>query len=120
MARKNGKKALDLDNAEQADGALESPRSAYEIVGIKDYRYRETSFAAYSARLHQMDLSELHDHGYDMAEPISPSRQVMIDRLERKYLRENPHQRSTAAKLRAPQDDSSIEEQAQRIMAQGR
>lgn len=117
-------KKLNLATAEQADGALSSPRSAYEICGIADVKYREKTFAGYSARLHAMDLIELQDHAYELAVVPSPSAQVMIDRLEEKFLRENPVERAAVAKARAEAaergESDSIERQAERIMARGR
>jgi hypothetical protein len=125
MARtpKSGKgKKLDLSTAEQTDGALYSDRTAYEIAGIKEVSYREKSFAAYQTSIRAMDLVELHDHAYNLAVTPSPSRQAMLDRLEEKYLRENPRERESVAKARRAANDRplTIQEQAERILAQGR
>ena len=115
---------LDLSTAEQADGALPPIRSVYELVGIKDVRYNERTFTAYSARLNKMDLVELHDHAYDLALTCSPSRSFMIQKLEEKYLKEHPDQREAIYAARQAesvnQDSESIARQAERIMTMGR
>lgn len=123
-AKRGPKKPLDLATAEQADGALPSFRSAYELVGIKDVKYRARTFAAYQSDLRAMDLVELQDHAYELAVVPSPSRQIMIDRLEEKYLRENPEQREALVAARQAREalgeSESIAERAEKIMAQAR
>lgn len=120
----NRKRGLDLATAEQTNGALNPIRSVYELVGIKDVRYNERTYAAYSARLAKMDLVELHDHAYDLALSCSPSRPFMIAKLEEKFLKEHPDQRDAvhAARLaeEASEDSESITKRAERIMARGR
>jgi hypothetical protein len=120
MAKKTRQK-INLATAEQADGALPSFKSVYELCGIKDIKYRESTFAAYQTRLRAMDLIELQDHAYELAVVPSPSAQIMIDRLEEKYLRENPEQRAALAAARAARGGvETLEEQTERILAQGR
>lgn len=114
---------LDLATTEQADGALPSFRSAYELVGIRDVTYRHRSFAEYQKWLAASDLVELHDHAYAIAVVCSSSRPVMIQRLEDKYLNENPHERVALAEARqaaARENVETTEQAAERIMARGR
>ena len=118
MARK---KRLNIETAEQADGALEATRSAYDIAGIRDVRYRETTFAAYREKLAGMDLIELHDHAYDLAVVPSASRPETIKRLEDKYLSVNPEQRIAYGKERqaaaARAEDETVAQRAERILS---
>lgn len=116
-ASKRGR--LDLATAQQSDGALPSFKSVYDLVGIRDVRYRHATFASYSAWLKTQDLAELHDHAYEFALAMSPSRGVMIDRLEGKYLQENPEQRVALADARraeATKNPLTIDQQARRIL----
>lgn len=116
------RKKLDIATAQQADGALPSFTSVYELVGIKDRRYMERTFADYSARLDQMGLPELHDHAYNMGVVPSPSRGLMIKRLQERFLDENPDQRAAvvaerAKKASAPQ---TLDEQVEDILSRSR
>lgn len=122
MARTTTKRKLNLATAEQADGALPPIRSAYQLMGIQDDKYREKTFASYQARLRKMDLAELQDHAYEMAVPPSPAAHVMIDRLEDKYLHQNPEQRQLVNEQRARENGRTmtIKEQAERVMARSR
>lgn len=128
MARKNSSTTkntpLNLDTAIQADGALQAPRSVYEIVGIRNVSYREKTFEAYQSALAKMDLIELQDHAYALGVPPGATRTIAIARLEEKYLRENPHERDrvVAARQATVKDDEqlSIKERAERILARGR
>ncbi len=107
------KKKLNLDTAKQVDGALPTVRSVYDLVGAQTLRYRETSFGSYQSRLRRMNLLELHDHAFEVGEVPSPSQDAMIDRLERRFLRENPDLRPA----RAEDDEKlSMEERALRVM----
>ncbi len=115
------RRKLDLATAEQADGALAAPRSAYEIAGIQDTHYREKTYAAYEKKLTAMGLDELHDLAYDQAVVGSDSRAETIKRLLDKYLTDNPGQReAVAAQRRADAEGvTSIADRAARILAQG-
>lgn len=123
MARKSAKK-IDITTAQVADGALKAPRSVYEIVGVKNVSYRERTYASYQSQLRKMDLVELHDHAYEVGSVPSPSKEITIDRLERKYLQENPAERAALIEARdkaaLEPEELSVHEQAQRIVARGR
>lgn len=115
------KRKFNLETAETADGALPSLRSAYELVGIKDFQYKAKTFSEYQGQLRAMDLIELQDHAYDYAVVPSQSAEVMIARLEEKYLRENPEQRlKVAAERQAQMESESEKEQVDRILSRGR
>lgn len=121
MARKSGKK-LDIATAQVADGALKAERSIYEIVGFKSVRYRARSYAEYQTMIRKMDLLQLHEHSYEVGAVASPSKEITIDRLERKYLQENRGEREALNEARAKEglaaEKRTIREQAEAIMAQ--
>lgn len=118
------RRKLTLENGETSTAALPAIRSAYELMGIKDTRYRERSFAAYQARIQQMDLVELHDEAFDVALPCSPDRGYMIKLLEEKFLKENPVERGTVVAAQraesAKADRLTVAERAKRILADAR
>ena len=123
--KKRGK--LDLSTATVADGAQKPIRSVYELVGIKDIKYRETTYGSYQGRLKKMNLIELQDHGFSIGVVPASSRDIMIDRLERKYLQENPdareqyHAERTAAQVAAGDDDKlTVRQRAERVMEKAR
>jgi hypothetical protein len=129
MARTPNKSAksapLNLSTAKTADGALKSPLSVYEIVGISTSPYRTTNLAEYQKTLGKMDLYELHSHAYDIGVLPSHSRSIMLDRLERKFIQE--HSRISAARQNEIDQknsdgskDESAREQTLKILAKGR
>ncbi len=123
-APKGPKKQLDLSTASVADGSLKPVRSVYELMGIKNVSYREKSYGAYQDQLRRMNVIELQDHAYEVGVVPGATKDSMIDRLERKFLQENPDQRDAyyAAKAAGASNapELSLEEQAQRILARGR
>lgn len=124
MAKTTTKRRLSLENGETSTAALPSIRSVYDLVGIRDTRYSEHSFAAYSASIGKMDLSELHDEAADKGLPSSPDRGYMIQLLEEKFLRDNPAEREIVTKARqtenARADKLTIAQRAARIAEQAR
>jgi hypothetical protein len=123
MARKS-KKTIDIGSATVADGSLKPFRSVYELAGIKNVSYWEKTFAAYQSKIRSMNLLELHDHGFTIGVPAGATKDIMIDRLERKFLQENPHERDAYLKARdegkKDEGDLSVEERAALIMQRGR
>lgn len=121
MARK---KKLDLATAKQADGALPSMRQIEEMVGIKGTSYWEKSYGEYQTMLRSKNLIELHDHAFEVGVVPASHRDMMIDRLERKFLQENPDARDKhLASVRAGNGDTGdlpIEDQAKLILSRTR
>lgn len=122
--RKTKKEPLNLATAMQADGALKPLRSVYDLVGVKNVTYREKTYAAYQEQLRRMDLAQLHEHSYQVGVAGGATKEIAIDRLERKYLLENPEQREQmiAERNAALQGEGelTVAEQAARIRARGR
>lgn len=122
--RKAKKTPLNLDTAIQADGALKPLRSVYELIGLKNVSYREKTYAAYQEQLRRMDLAQLHEHSYQVGVAGGATKEIAIDRLERKYLTENPEQRDQmiAERNAALRDEGelTVSEQATRIRSKGR
>lgn len=118
------KPKINLGTAEQADGALAAPVSAYELVGIRDIRYREQSYSAYEARLRSTHLSDLQDECYRIGVVASSNKEVTIQRMLERYLKENPREREGLAAARAKAQRGASketpEQQAMRILAAAR
>ncbi len=123
---KASKKQFDLSTSQVADGALKPLRSVYEIMGVKNVSYREKTYASYQDQLRRMNVIELQDHAYEIGVLAGSTKDSMIDRLERKFLQENPEQRDAhiaaraAANGKTEADGESIADQAARIIARGR
>lgn len=90
-----GRKKLDISKAKVADGALNAPRSVYEMVGITVNKYATDNRDQYEATINNMNLIELQDEAYKHGVLASDSRNVTIDRLLEKFLRENTKYSST-------------------------
>lgn len=125
MARKStSKKTLNLETAKVADAELKPIRSVYELVGIKNVSYYEKTYPDYQKSLAKMSLLEMHDHAFSIGVPCAASKEIMVDRLERKYLQENPQQREAWKQARDAGKDGekelSVQEQAKLILSRGR
>jgi hypothetical protein len=118
MARK---KKLDLTTAKTADGALYSPKSVYEIVGLNDSLFPTSNYEEYQKLLSTMNTIDLVDHAYRLGVVATSDRQSLIDRLERKFLQERArssvHTDSVDAAGGADAESRKI---AERILSRGR
>ena len=123
MARKT-KGKINLETASVADGSLKPFNSVYELAGIKNVSYREKSFAAYQNTIRSMNLLELHDHGFSIGVPAGATKDIMLDRLERKFLQENPNERAAYIKARdegkTDEQELTVAQRAELIMQRGR
>ncbi len=120
-AVKRVKKPIDLATAHVADGAIISPKSVYEIVGISTNSYKTGSYAEYQESLASMSLMQLQEEAFKCGTPATDNRAVIIDRLERKFLQENARfgtGSKTAKKDLTPAEE--LRRQAQNIMNRGR
>ena len=93
MARTPKKQKLDLSKAQQADGALKPIHHIYDLVGVKNVSYRAKTYSQYQEMIRRMNLVELHDHAREVNVVPAATKDLMIDRLERKYLQERPEER---------------------------
>ncbi len=122
MAKNIAKKKLNLSTAKTADGALQAPRTVYELIGKPITHYREKTLEEYSKMLGSLDLSELHQIAYKEGVLAGPDRHNLIGRLESRYV-------SVMAKAYGPRSqpadpslggDPAIRAEAERIVARGR
>lgn len=79
---------LNLTTAKIADGSLPAPANVYEIIGHKTSVYRTSNYGEYQRFLKGLNLADMQDHAYDVGEVPIDSRDVLIDRLERRFLEE--------------------------------
>lgn len=121
--RKQSKQKLDLSTATVADGALRAPTSVYEVIGAKYSSYKERNLAEYSASLAKMDLMTLQDHAYNLGVVANANREILVDRLERKYLQERNRFPSQAtaqgAQGQSSSESDALREKAKQIMSRG-
>jgi hypothetical protein len=122
---RRARKRVNLATAHVADGQAKAPTSVYEMLGISTHGYKTTSLAAYSADLKGMNRYQLHEEAYARAVLATDNREILIDRLEKKFIVET----SKFKTANGPSDrkfeevvkkEESIRDQASRILARGR
>lgn len=82
------KPKIDLAKAQVADGALHAPRSVYEVIGARDTQYSHSDYASYQKWLQAQDLITLQDHAYKLGVVATANMGHLVDRLERRFLKE--------------------------------
>lgn len=85
--RKNAKK-LNLASAKIADGALNSPKSVYEIIGYDPNHYKTNDLSSYSNSLRGLPLYELQSEAQRLGITPGFTRDICIKRLEERFARE--------------------------------
>lgn len=88
ITAKRPRKRVNLATAHTADGEVKSPTSVYDLLGISTHGYKTTNLTSYTATLKSMNLAELHNEAYARAVLGTDNRDVMIDRLEKKFIQE--------------------------------
>ena len=81
------RKIVNLSTAKVADGALPSNTAIYDLCGISTSHYRAKSIAEYSKELGTLNLIELQDEAYKAGVVPSRDRFILIDRLERQFIK---------------------------------
>jgi hypothetical protein len=122
-APKRTRKKVNLATAKVADGEVKSPTNVYDIVGIPTHRYKTTSLASYSANLKAMNLIQLQEEAYNRAVLATESRDILIDRLERKFIQETSKFKTSSdgrSFEAQPVKEESLHDQALRILSRGR
>ena len=115
------KKKLDLNSAYVADGALKSPKSVYEILGMNDSIFPTQNYEEYQKLLSGMNTMDLVDHAYKIGVVATSDRGCMIDRLERKFLQERSRFGvSTEPVSAAAGSPEAQRKEAERILSRGR
>lgn len=107
------------DGVKVTDAALKPSRSVYEMCGMSDHSYRDISRADYVGTLHNMNLIDLQDEAYQRGVLASDSRDVLLDRLETKFLQET--RKFTARQSDGPETASTaLRSKALAALARGR
>ncbi len=122
MARNTKKPTVNLATAKVADGQSQASRSVYEMVGLPTTSYRQKSLADYTKMINGMNLIELQDHAWVVGELAGPNRDTLIDRLERRFIRENSRFAHGIETANDPSKGSSddVRAEAARIISRGR
>jgi len=124
--KRRGRKPLDLSKAKVADGALKANQSVYAICGIAEHSYGSVSRAQYTQSLQDMNLIDLQEEAYTHGVVPIDNRELLIDRLERKFIQEvGKFQNAVGRAAVETQSGGTTEEQARRkkaleILARGR
>lgn len=109
---------LNLASATVATGALAAPKSIYEIMGLTSKLYSTADYATYQKDIASMSLHTLHEHAYEVGIAANGDRNLLIDALERRFIKEHGRQggaRETVKKTQAEE----MREQALRALAHG-
>lgn len=87
-AKRGRPKKVNLATAKVADGALESPKSIYEICGIASHSYNTSNLEEYKRSISSLNLMQLQEEAYNKGILPTDSREMLLDRLERKFIGE--------------------------------
>jgi len=104
-AAKRGRK-LDLATAKIADGALTAPANVYEIIGHKVSVYTTSDYLTYQKQLRGMALYDMQEHAHEVGEIPTDNREVLIDRLERRFLEATS--KFAAAKAKSSDSNTAV------------
>lgn len=111
-------KPVNIAAATVATGALASPKSIYEIMGLTSKLYSTTDYETYQKDIASMSLHTLHEHAYEVGVAASGDRSILIDALERRFIKENGRQGRAREAVKKTQAEE-MREQALRALAHG-
>ena len=77
-AKRARKQPIDLATAKVADGAVRTPTSVYEILGISTTSYKTASLEDYKQTLASMNLIDLQEESYRHGTPATDNRAKSI------------------------------------------
>ena len=120
---KGARKKVNLSTAKVADGEVKSPTSVYEILGISTHGYKTNNLDTYSRDIKAMNLMQLQEEAYERAIIATENRDILIDRLEKKFIQETSKFKAASSKLTDKKEEpkeESLKDQATRILARGR
>lgn len=109
---------LNLASATVATGALAAPKSIYEIMGLTSKLYNTNDYETYQKDIAAMSLHTLHEHAYEVGIAASGDRNLLIDALERRFIKENGRQ-GRAKEVAKKTQAEEMREQALRALAHG-
>lgn len=114
------KKPLDLSTAKQIDGAVSSPKTVDDLLGLSRPIYDTRDLDVYRRRLSAMHLYQLQSHAQKLGVVPSHNRQVCIQRLETAFAKDMAKHGRAEAKKQPETDEekrlAAIRDRAERIM----
>lgn len=109
---------LNLASATVATGALAAPKSIYEMMGLTSKLYNTNDYETYQKDIAAMSLHTLHEHAYEVGIAANGDRNLLIDALERRFIKENGRQGRAKEAVKKTQAEE-MREQALRALAHG-
>ncbi len=106
---------INIATAKVADGEVKSTTQIYDICGVKTSNYRTANLEEYTNYIKSLNLVQLQDEAYQHSVLASSNRDVIIDNLTKKFIREVG---KFGAKSTAPGND--LRQQALNVLARGR
>lgn len=122
ITTKRARKRIDLSKAKVADGEVRTHTSVYEIMGVSTHGYHTTNASQYSQELRAMNLLQLQDEAYRRAITPTDNREMLLDRLERRFLQETSKFKTAEGRsfTKEPDGEVSLKDQALRVLSRGR
>lgn len=112
------KEPLNLASATVATGALAAPKSIYEMMGLTSRLYNTNDYETYQKDIAAMSLHTLHEHAYEVGIAANGDRNLLIDALERRFIKEHGRQGAAKEVVKKTQAEE-MREQALRALAHG-
>lgn len=121
-AKRGRPKKVNLATAKVADGALSAPKSVYEICGISTHGYNTTNLDDYKGSIKAMNLMQLQEEAYNKGVLPTDSRDMLVDRLEKKFILETSKFKTERGQVIGTKDTpaEALKRQALNILARGR
>lgn len=109
---------VNLATAKVVDAALPAVKSVYEIVGLNDSAFGKQTFEQFQSKLTTMDLYSLQEMARKVGVVPTSKREVLVDRLERRFLQDRV--RSGPPKAPEMSVNEDLRAQTLKILARGR
>lgn len=109
---------INLAAATVATGALAAPKSIYEIMGLQSKVYTTSDYSTYQKDIAAMSLHTLHEHAYEVGIAANGNRDLLIDALERRFIKEHGRLGGAKEVVKKTQAEE-MREQALRALAHG-
>ena len=104
---------------QEVHGEVTSPRSIYEIAGLKTHVFRHKTKEEYEAWLDSTPLTDLQNHAIEAGLVPVDNRELMRERLLREFCRETGKEMALASKPPAPPSKKS-KEKLENLLKRGR
>lgn len=112
------RKKANLATAKTVDAALPAMKSVYEIVGMNDSVFGKESFEQFQRKIASLDLYSLQDMARKVNVIPHTKREVLVDRLEKRFLQDRMRAGPPKAAVVAVNED--LREQALRTLSRAR